>query len=377
LVGFGRFLRANGMAVGTGRILAFCRAAVALDPFDTRDLHAAARATLVSRPEDFGRLDALFDAYVRHVPALPVIDTTEADAGKAARKEELSTDDVSDEGVSLSSARWSPAVEDDEAEGDAAIRLVASDTEVLRQKDFAKLTPDERRTMLASVRRLVLQTPHRHTRRYRSSPRGARFDMRRTLRRSLRTEGEPFRRAWQDRRSRPRPLVLLLDVSGSMAPYSRPLLEFAHAAAQTGRRVEVFCFGTRLTRITRWVRERDPDEAFGAVGRSVADWEGGTRIGESLKELLDEWSARSALRGSVVILCSDGLERGDPEVLERQIARLGRLVHRLVWVNPLKGSPRYEPLARGMAVSLPHIDLFLPGHNLSSLEALAEAVSVP
>ena len=199
--------------------------------------------------------------------------------------------------------------------------------------------------------------------------------MRRTLRRSLRTEGEPFRRAWQDRRSRPRPLVLLLDVSGSMAPYSRPLLEFAHAAAQTGRRVEVFCFGTRLTRITRWVRARDPDEAFAAVGRAVADWEGGTRIGDSLKELLDEWSARSALRGSVVVLCSDGLERGDPDVLARQIARLGRLVHRLVWVNPLKGSPRYEPLARGMAAALPHIDVFLPGHNLASLEALAEAVA--
>lgn len=199
--------------------------------------------------------------------------------------------------------------------------------------------------------------------------------MRRTLRRSLKTEGEPFHRAWRDRRTRPRPLVLLLDVSGSMAPYSRPLLEFAHAAAQAGRRVEVFVFGTRLTRITRLVRSRDPDAALDAVGQTVVDWEGGTRIGESLKQLLDEWSARSALRGSVVILASDGLERGDPELLAKQIARLGRLVHRLVWVNPLKGSPRYEPLARGMAVSLPHIDVFLPGHNLESLEALAETVS--
>jgi uncharacterized protein with von Willebrand factor type A (vWA) domain len=252
---------------------------------------------------------------------------------------------------------------------------VASPSEVLRSKDFAKLTPDERRAMLRSVRRLVLEAPHRSSRRFKPSSRGARFDMRRTLRRSLKTQGEPFDRAWRDRRTRPRPLVLLLDVSGSMAPYSRPLLEFAHAAAQAGRKVEVFVFGTRLTRITRLVRSRDPDAALDAVGQTVVDWEGGTRIGESLKQLLDEWSARSALRGSVVILASDGLERGDPDVLAKQIARLGRLVHRLVWVNPLKGSPRYEPLARGMAVSLPHIDVVLPGHNLESLEALAETVS--
>jgi len=376
LVGFGRFLRSNGLAVGTGRILTFCRAAAALDPFDRDDLRAAAHASLVSRPEDFGRLDALFDAYFRGSLRLPAEDGSDA-AGEApgARPRDPGVGETVEETVGRSSARWSPATEGEEAEGEAAIRLVASTTEVLRQKDFAKLSPQERRAMLASVRRLVLETPHRRTRRYRRSSRGARFDMRRTLRRSLRTEGEPFRRAWQDRRSRPRPLVLLLDVSGSMAPYSRPLLEFAHAAAQTGRRVEVFCFGTRLTRITRWVRARDPDEAFAAVGRAVADWEGGTRIGDSLKELLDEWSARSALRGSVVVLCSDGLERGDPDVLARQIARLGRLVHRLVWVNPLKGSPRYEPLARGMAAALPHIDVFLPGHNLASLEALAEAVA--
>jgi uncharacterized protein with von Willebrand factor type A (vWA) domain len=222
---------------------------------------------------------------------------------------------------------------------------------------------------------MALEAPMRRSRRLRPSPRGTRFDLRNTLRRSLRTEGEPFRRAWRARRIRPRPLVLLLDVSGSMAPYSRPLVEFAHAAAVSGRRVEAFCFGTRLTRITRQVRARDPERALAAVAIAVTDWEGGTRIGESLKRLLDEWSSRSALRGSVVVLCSDGLERGDPELLARQVARLSRLTHRLVWVNPLKGSPRYEPLARGMAAALPFVDVFLPGHNLESLEALAEAVA--
>jgi hypothetical protein len=171
--------------------------------------------------------------------------------------------------------------------------------------------------------------------------------------------------------------VLLLDVSGSMAPYSRPLIEFAHAAAATGRRVEAFVFGTRLTRITRLLRRRDPNAALAEVGRSVADWEGGTRIGDSLRELLDEWSTRSALRGSVVVLCSDGLERGDPAILTRQVQRLSRLAHKVIWVNPLKGSPRYEPLARGMAAALPYVDVFIPGHNLDSLESLAAVVSEP
>jgi hypothetical protein len=160
-----------------------------------------------------------------------------------------------------------------------------------------------------------------------------------------------------------------------MAPYGRPLVEFAHAASMAGRRVEVFAFGTRLTRITRVLRSRDPGEALRAVAAEVADWEGGTRIGESIGQLLDGWSSRSALRGSLVLLCSDGLERGDPGFLAQQMGRLARLAHRIVWVNPLKGSPRYEPLARGMAASLPFVDVFLPGHNLESLEALGRTVS--
>ncbi len=374
LIGFGRFLRAQGLVVGTGRVMTFVRAAAALDAFDRSQLHAAARASLVSRPEDYPKFDVLFDRYFGSGLAHPPQENDDEAPGPS---DPGGAEAEGTEGQTIASvSTWSSSdAREEELDEDAALRLVASPTEVLRTKDFAKLSPDERRAILRSVRRLVMEAPHRWSRRFRPSPRGDRFDMRRTLRRSLRTQGEPFSRAWRDRRTRPRPLVLLLDVSGSMAPYSRPLLEFAHAAAAAGRRVEVFVFGTRLTRITRLVRSRDPDAALDAVGQSVVDWEGGTRIGESLKQLLDEWSARSALRGSVVILASDGLERGDPDVLAKQIERLGRLVHRLVWVNPLKGSPRYEPLARGMAVSLPHIDVFLPGHNLESLEALAETVS--
>lgn len=160
-----------------------------------------------------------------------------------------------------------------------------------------------------------------------------------------------------------------------MSPYARALMQFGYAAMAAGRTVEVFCFGTHLTRATRILRAKDPDRALREIGRTVEDWEGGTRIGASLKELLDGWSQRAALRGSVVVICSDGLERGDPQLLREQMARLRRLAHELVWVNPLKGSPRYEPLAKGMQAALPSIDVFLPGHNLESLEELATVLA--
>ena len=374
LVGFGRFLRHRGLSVGTGRIETFCRAAAALDPLDPDDVRLAARATLVSRPTDLSTLDDAFDRYFGTHSAIIEAATGQDPSPSDGRARQGSTEPPQDGSVAPAS-RWEAAAPHDQLEGASAIGIVASDVEILRAKDFAHLTTREQREVHALIRRLSMAIPLRASRRYRPAPGGTRFDLRRTLRRSLRTEGEPFRPAWRSRGTRRRPLVLILDVSGSMAPYSRPLVEFAHAATLTGRRVEAFVFGTRLTRITRSLRTREAGRALSAVARSVADWEGGTRIGASLKELLEEWSSRSALLGSVVVLCSDGLERGDPDALARQMARLHRLAHRVVWVNPLKGSPRYEPLARGMAASLPHVDVFLPGHNLESLEALSEAVS--
>jgi uncharacterized protein with von Willebrand factor type A (vWA) domain len=375
LVAFGRAARASGLAVGTGRILSFCRAVAALDAFDPTDLRVAAGTTLVSRPEDAALLDTLFDRFFAgDAPVPPPENRT---AGEEGRPDGTSRPMTGQRARGSITPAWTSS-EVDGGEGSdeqSAIRIVASDAEVLRRKDFAELSEDERRRAMAIVRRLTLSLPFRSSRRYRRAAGGERFDMRTTLRRSMRTEGEPFRRAWVTRETRRRPLVLILDVSGSMAPYSRALVHFAHSAAATGRRVEVFCFGTRLTRITAAVRNRDPIAAMRAAAAAVGDWEGGTRIGHSLKELLDTWGSRSALRGSVVVLCSDGLERGDPELLARQMQRLRRLARRVVWVNPLKGSPRYEPLARGMAASLPHVDLFLPGHNVESLEALAEAVA--
>jgi uncharacterized protein len=267
--------------------------------------------------------------------------------------------------------------EDPEAEGaeeETSIKIVASGSEVLRHKSFGDLDEEERVRVAALIRRLAVSVPTERTRRTRPASTGATFDLRRTLRRSLRTQGEPFDRAWRARKSRTRPLVLILDISGSMAPYARALMQFAFAAMAVGRRVETFCFGTRLTRVTRTLRTKDPDRALHEIGRQVEDWEGGTRIGESLKALLDGWSQRAALRGAVVVLCSDGLERGDPELLRTQMARLRRLAYRVIWVNPLKGSPRYEPLARGMAAALPSVDVFLSGHNLESLEQLGRVL---
>ncbi len=264
--------------------------------------------------------------------------------------------------------------EAEEAEGGAAGRMVASAAEMLRDKSFDSLSEDERNHAALLIRHLKLSVPSRTARRQRPSVKARRFDLQRTLRSSLRTQGEPFRRAYKDRRQKVRPLVLVLDVSGSMSAYSRALMQFAFAAISAGQKVEVFCFGTRLTRVTRALRTRDPDAALQEVAATVQDWDGGTRIGESLRGLLDEYGQHVALRRAVVVLCSDGLDRGDPDVLAAQMARLGRLAWRVIWVNPLKGSPLYQPLARGMAAALPHVDVFLPGHNVASLEALGKVL---
>ena len=374
LIGFGRELRHRGLNVGTGRIVTFCRSAAALGALDRTGLYWAGRSSLISRPEDAQAFDAAFDEWFREGIRMELdLGTHVPGAGIERDLDELQGLTVKEERVVAK--EWRALDESEEPEGEAAIRIVASAVELLREKSFADLTEEERLRVARVIRRLAVVVPRRRTRRFRPAPGGARFDVRRTLRRSLRTHGEPFHRAWRDRGVRTRPLVLILDVSGSMSPYARALLQFAFAAMAAGRRVEVFCFGTRLTRVTRTLRTKDPDRAMHEIGRQVADWEGGTRIGASLKTLLDEWGQRAALRGSVAVICSDGLERGEPELLRVQMARLRRLAHRVVWVNPLKGSPRYEPLARGMAAALPSIDVFLPGHNLESLEELSRALA--
>jgi uncharacterized protein with von Willebrand factor type A (vWA) domain len=370
LVGFGRLLRSRGLPVGTGRILTFCRAVAAIGRFDRDSLYLAGRLTMVARREDFDAYDQAFQEWFPRARDRLLAEL----AGWTPNAHEVEQEIDLLVGEALSEDEVD-AGEGDEADEPVTIGMVASGAEVLRAKSFEDLSESERYEADAAIRQLAVMLPMRRARRYRAAPRGRRFDLRRTVRASLRTQGEPFRRAWRNRRSKRRPLVLLLDVSGSMSSYSRALLQFGFAAVRAGQSVEVFAFGTRLTRLTRALRSSEPDVALRQVAGSVIDWEGGTRIGASLKELLDRYGQQRWMRGSVVVLCSDGLERGDPVLLAAQMARLGRVAHRLVWVNPLKGSPRYQPLARGMAAALPHVDSFLPGHNLQSLESLCEVLS--
>ncbi|MEX2486086.1 MAG: VWA domain-containing protein, partial [Nitriliruptoraceae bacterium] len=205
------------------------------------------------------------------------------------------------------------------------------------------------------------------------------LDVARTLERAMTTDGELVERAWRRRMTTPRRLVVLLDVSGSMAPYARALLRFAIAARRTAqrqasRRVEVFAFGTRLTRLSDELARRDVDAAIAAAAQRVVDWDGGTRIGASIDELVRTWGPRGVLRGSVVVICSDGLERGDPQLLGDATARLARHAHRIVWVNPLAGDERYEPVQRGIAAAMASVDLLLPGHDFASIEGLVETL---
>jgi len=333
LTQFGRALRAEGLPVGPARVATFCRAA-ALAP---DELYWAGRATLVSRARDIPVYDRVFAGFFggAEEPAAPE---------RQLRVRALLVEEVE---VAL-----------------------ASPVELLREKSFADCTPDE----LAEIAALLqFSVPLRRSRRT-VPARAGRPDLRRTIRRSFRTGGDPVERAWRERRKRPRRLVLLLDVSGSMADYSRALVMFAHAALRTDRRWEAFCFGTRLTRLTRELAVSRPDDALRLAAAAVFDWDGGTRIGDSLKRFLDEFGHRALARGAVVVICSDGLDVGDPDLLREQMARVSRLAHRVVWLNPLLGDPAYEPLARGMQAALPFVDDFRSGHNLASLDELAASL---
>ena len=251
-----------------------------------------------------------------------------------------------------------------------------SDLELLKDKDFAEYTDAERRVARSLMRRLAASGPMRPSRRTRparrrgAAPPGARPDLRRTLRSSLRTGGDPFERHWREPAERPRPLVLVCDVSGSMEPYARMLLAYMQACVAARRRVEAFVFGTRLTRVTGELGGRDPDRALDRAAAAASDWSGGTRIGDALATLNREHGRRLG-RGAIVVLLSDGWDRGDPGQLSAEMARLGRCAHSLVWLNPLKAHPAYEPLTVGMQAALPHVDHFLAGNSLRSLEELA------
>jgi len=358
LAGFAAQLRSAGLGVGSGDVLTYCSAVSVLDPTDLLDLYWAGRTTLLSRHQDTGTYNEVFRRYFL------------ADAGPAADLLTLVPRAPAEAMGALAIPSTEPGEESGEDE--AVLGWMASDVDALKHKSFAACTPDELAALRRIMSRIALTPPRRRTRRTVTARSGRRPDPRRTVRETMRMHGEPAQLYWRRRRLRLRPLILILDISGSMADYSRSLLQFAHSARRAASRVEVFCFGTRLTRVTGALDSRHPDEALRRAAQAAFDWDGGTRIGDSLDAFVRGWGRRGLCRGGVVVICSDGLDRGDPAVLAAALERLSLLCYRLVWMNPHKGSSRdFRPSTVGMMVAAPHIDLMLSGHDLSSLEELA------
>ncbi|HEY6530658.1 MAG TPA: VWA domain-containing protein [Acidimicrobiales bacterium] len=357
--GFLAELRAAGLAVPVGSALLLAEALDHL-PASSDSLYWAGRATLAHGPEEIATYDRIFTRYW-----LGGADVEDASAS-GEQTVTIAVDDGEDGG-------GEPPGDDSESP-DVTLRF--SPVEVLRTRDFAVLDRSEQ----AEVNRLMADLRlagalRRSHRRVPSRRPTGRPDLRRTVRAALRAGGEPVRRRTTEAGTRPRRVVLLADVSGSMEPYSRALIRFAHVAVAARARVEAFTIGTRLTRLTRELTTRDPDAALARAAAAVPDWSGGTRLGEALRRFNDEWGVRGMARGAVVVILSDGWDRGDPDELAEQMARLRRVAHRIVWVNPLKAGTGYEPLARGMAAALPFVDVFLEGHSLESLEALAATIA--
>ena len=359
VVTFGRVLREAGLEVGPGRLADALTGLDLVELSRRDDVYWTLRQTLVSRWEDLEAFDAAFAAWFLRAPTAPVFrQGTETTSLRLLRRTSETKRDEGDGGD----------VKEDQTS------LGYSPEELLRRRDFADMTPEE----LENVSRLICEIasgrPKRRSRRLRPHHRGQDLDMRRLVRASLATGGEAVERAFRSRVNVPRKLVVLCDVSGSMEAYSRALILFLHALARSGRGVETFAFGTRLTRLTREIVIRDPEGALRAAAERVVDWSGGTRIGHSLKTFNDEWGRRALTRGAVVVIVSDGWEREDAVVVGHEMARLARQAYAVVWVNPLKGHPDYQPLAGGMRAALPYVDRFLSGHNLASLEELAEVL---
>jgi len=360
VVTFGRVLREAGLEIGPGRVADALRALDAVDLARQEDVYFSLRQTLVSRHDELDLFDRAYGAWFLRAPVLP------------PARQRTAADTLTRVGESPGDRLR--AAEQDEEAGDP-LELGASGHELLRDKDFAELSGDELRRIRDLIARIARTRPQRVSRRRTADARGDRLDVRRLIRHSLRTGGDPVDRPFRARKDVPRKLVVLCDVSGSMDAYARALLLFLHAVVGTGRGVEAFAFGTRLSRLTPDLATRDPDAALARCTEAVVDWGSGTRIGASLREFNEIYGRRALSRGAIVLIVSDGWEREDPELVGREMAKLARAAYAVVWVNPLKGNPEYQPLAGGMRAALPYVDRFLPGHNLRSLEELAAVLA--
>jgi uncharacterized protein with von Willebrand factor type A (vWA) domain len=355
VAGFAHALAVAGLSVASDAVEAFARALRQVDLGDPGQVYWAGRATLCRSPDDIPRYDLAFENWFGGT-----VLTRIPQRGQQPRRARI---------AALNATGGT------DAGGDAPrLRVAADDTEVLRRRDIAELTTAERAHLAELIASLRPRPPTRPALRLRPSRRGP-VDPRRTMRDMLAAGGEPVRPRHHRKATRPRRMVLLLDVSGSMSPYADALLRFAHVVARSNPAgTEVFSLGTRMTRLSRALRVRDPELALAAAGRAVPDWAGGTRLGETLRAFLDRWGRRGLARGAVVVIFSDGWERGDPILLAEQMAQLRRLAHAVLWVNPHAGADGYQPVQSGIAAALPFTDRLLAGHSLATLQELLEAV---
>jgi uncharacterized protein with von Willebrand factor type A (vWA) domain len=358
MTGFARTLRAAGLVADTGRVEAMLRALHALDVTRGADAYWAGRLTLCTSPDDIARYNAAFAAYF---------------SGEIPRNAAI--------GLVKGPSRIVGLDLLDSADGETEmptevhnLTTQASDVELLRSVDIAGVTPEQRAEINRMLARLDPVGPIRRSHRTAPSRRGE-VDARRAVRAMLRRGGEAAELPRRDRRDRPRRIVLLLDVSGSMEPYAEAYLRFAHTLMRKRPQVEAFTIGTRLTRITRALSMRDPDTALRAVGSEIPDWSGGTRLGDLLQAFLDRWGQRGMARGAVVVIASDGWERGEVELLREQMARLRRLARVVVWVNPHVAKEGFAPTAAGMAAALPFVDHLVAGHSVAAFDELARLLS--
>jgi uncharacterized protein with von Willebrand factor type A (vWA) domain len=362
-VAFARVLRGAGIDVPLDSVIVFVSALSKVGLENRDDVYWAAYATLIRRHEDSQIFDRAFAIFWDQLIAI--------DTATYEQQTESVTLLIDSEDASNDDSNAAPVNEDENT-----ITLRFSSIETLREKDFAAYNETELREAEQFMSSLKLAgPPKRSLRLQKTNRKGSRHDIRRTMRAVLQNDGEPIERYWREPSTKLRRLVVLLDISGSMEPYARALLRFMHAAVVGRQRVEAFTLGTRLTRITRELANRDPDRALARTSAQVSDWSGGTRLGECLQNFNDNWGVGSLARGSIFVILSDGWDRGEPQVLAEQMLRLQRVAYRVIWVNPLKVSPGYAPLARGMAAAMPYIDDFVEGHSLEALRELTAVIA--
>ncbi len=379
-----RRLHDGGVPVTPGDSAGFARALTLVRPITRRRLYWTARAVFVSDPAQVTAFDAVFSSVFGGRALGEDVDpddarTVTSPPDDRPRSEHTASPRDSGEQDPPASASSSPPGEshdEDAAEIEVPLAM-ASDEEVLGRKSFDALGPHELAQLYRLMSRLELSTPLRRTRRYEKGRHGERIDMRRTLRTSLRTGGDPVRLAHRRRRIARRRLVMLCDISGSMEPYARAYLQFLTCAAGSGPKAEAFVFATRLTRLTRALGSRNPERAIQRAAAAAPDWSSGTRIGDALREFNDRHGRRGMARGAVIVILSDGWERGDPMLVGREMERLARLAHRIVWVNPRVGASAFSVQAGGMVAALPHCDALVSGHTFQALGEVAEAIGAP